>query len=86
MLQYVSDKMQFNTFLNERKPSQNLSILCLVEALTLYLLQSSVRVIGSVDTRPKTFWNEGGHKHPYGHLRAMVFQTLCKNQISHLKK
>ena len=35
MLQYVSDKMQFNTFLNERKPSQNLSILCLVEALTL---------------------------------------------------
>ena len=35
MLQYVSDKMQFNTFLNERKPSQNLSTLCLVEALTL---------------------------------------------------
>ena len=55
MLQYVSDKMQFNTFLNERKPSQNLSTLCLVEALTLYLLQSSVTVIGSVDTRPKTF-------------------------------
>ena len=53
MLQYVSDKMQFNTFLNERKPSQNLSTLCLVEALTLYLLQSSVTVIGSVDTGQK---------------------------------